>query len=106
MTVYANDLKKGDRVVLTGNREAIVQDNKKGIIRCMEVLGKYGWFHETGDTYADEIKGLIVHEAKPRVELLIDFSSGHMLEPVELSPAQAKKMKDVRDMMESWSGTA
>ncbi len=100
MTVYANDLKKGDYVVLHGNREAIVQDNKKGVIRNMEVLGKHGWVHETGDTYADEIKGLIVHDAKPRVELLIDFASGHMLEPVELSPAQAKKMKGIREMLE------
>jgi len=102
MTVYANDLKKGDRVVLEGNREAIVQDNKKGIIRCMEVLGKNGWHHETGDTYADEIKGLIVHGATPGVQLLIDFSSGHMLEPVELSPAQAKKMAGIREMLEAW----
>ena len=97
--ILANDLKKGDRVVLHGNREAIVADNKKGIIRCMEVLEKHGWFHETGDTYADEIKGLIVNGAKPNVELLIDFSSGHMLEPVELSEAQAKKMADIREAL-------
>jgi hypothetical protein len=86
--VTHNELKKGDRVRATGlfglgPRYAVVVDNRKGIGRMLHIEESNGHFPDMGDTYVDEITHVEVDGA---------------WEPVELSPAHAKKMKTIREM--------
>jgi hypothetical protein len=50
--MYTNDLKKGDKVILSNGWLATIMDNKKGTIRMAEVQGHYT---EIGSVYAHDI---------------------------------------------------
>jgi len=52
MNIKANDLKKGDRVLLNNGWEAVIEDNKKGAIRMATVEGIVT---EMGSIYAADI---------------------------------------------------
>lgn len=92
--MLANDLRKGDRVVLHNGWNATIKDNKKGNIRVATVEG---FATETGSIYIWDIKGrVLVGEPVNRVQYLIDFSSGKMLEEIELTPKQAKHRATVK----------
>lgn len=83
-----NELKKGDRVAATGlfglgPRYAEVMDNQKGTIRMLHIEESNGHYPDMGSVYVDEI-----------THVEVDGS----WEPVELSPAHAKKMKSIREM--------
>lgn len=70
-----NDLKRGTKVHLTGGREAIIFDNKKGIARTVEITA--GGYPEIGSTYVRDI-----------TRAYVDGS----WQIVHLSPAHKKKM--------------
>jgi hypothetical protein len=90
----SNDLKKGDRIVLLNGWEATIEDNKKGNIRMATVEG---FVTEMGSIYMHDVRGRVetADKPKPNVQYLVDFSSGHMLEPIELTPAQVKLKETV-----------
>jgi len=51
-TILANDVKKGTKIVLTDGTPATVKDNKRGIIRMIEVVSVFGGgFPSTGSEY-------------------------------------------------------
>jgi len=59
MNIKANDLKKGDRVLLNNGWEAVIEDNKKGAIRMATVEGLVT---EMGSIYAADIVCKVEHE--------------------------------------------
>lgn len=52
MLIKTNDLKKGDRVLLSNGWYATIQDNRKGDTRIATVEG---YHTETGSVYAHDI---------------------------------------------------
>lgn len=76
-TVMLNDVKKGAELVMTGGRIAKMADNKKGLVRMVEVMAVNGWYHEFGSVYGHDI-------------LLADGAQ------VVLSDAQKKASKNVK----------
>ena len=87
-----NDLKKGMRVKgpgLFGHGPMFMEvaDNAKGIIRMIDVEESNGHYHEMGSKYIDEIT---------HVEVDGEW------EPLTLSPAHTKQMKNVRGIMGSF----
>jgi hypothetical protein len=87
--MLANDLRKGDRIVLTNGWMATIEDNRKGNIRMATVEG---FVTEMGSIYIWDIRGRVAtdNDPKPNVQYLIDFDSGKMLDPIDLTPKQAK----------------
>lgn len=71
--MLANDLKKGDKVRLKNGWNATIEDNLKGNIRMATVEG---FVTEMGSVYTHDIA--------------FKFNPDETVEPVELSPRQAK----------------
>jgi hypothetical protein len=72
MSVLSTDLKKGEKLILTGNREAILQckvPKTRPIVQMVEVLGTNGNFHEWGSCYVNEILNVVRDEKWVRVEM-------------------------------------
>jgi hypothetical protein len=88
--VTHNDLKKGDKVLLTGGRLATVMDNRKGICRCIHVQERDGWYGDMGDVYAWEILAKLPADTDLATVQVITDS-----EVIELSKAHAKKQKAI-----------
>ena len=80
--MLTNDIKKGTPLLLTGlfgmgNREGVMADNAKGIIRMVEIKETNGHYPDIGSVYIDEI-------------LEADGN------PVEIAPAHKKKLEAIR----------
>lgn len=83
--MLSSELKKGQEIRLSTCREATVTCGKRGIIREIKIKPVNGWHPDQGDNYIDEIA-----EVKVNGEW----------EKFELTPAHAKKMKLVREMLD------
>lgn len=53
--MFANEMKSGMEVLMTHGREGHIRDNKKGIVRVVEVVVP-GKGTDVGSCYVDEIK--------------------------------------------------
>ena len=72
-----NDIKSGMNIRLTHNRKGVMRDNKRGIIRVVEVEVP-GQPSDVGSTYADEI-------------IAVEGPNGW--EEIEITPAQKKQLE-------------
>lgn len=72
----ANDLRKGDRVIMRDGTEATVLDNRKGQLRRLEIWG------DAGETYVHEIAYVLRDGTQP--------------EAIELSAAQIKRANMIK----------
>lgn len=79
--MLANDLKKGDRVLLKNGWYATVKDNLKGNTRLALVEG-----------FVTEMGSIYTHDIAFRI------GANGMREPVELSPRQAKVSARIKAM--------
>ncbi len=77
--MFINDVKKGARLVMSGGRTGEMFDNKKGITRMVKIDAVNGFYGDIGSIYVDDI-----------------ISADNV--PVELSPANAKKLAGIRSM--------
>ena len=59
--MLANDLKKGDQVVMTNGWTATIEDNKRGNIRMATVAG---YATEMGSIYIWDIQGVVLTAAQ------------------------------------------
>ena len=80
--MLANDIKEGFEVRMTHGRRAIMRDNKKGIIRVVEVEVP-GQGTDVGSSYIDEM----VYARK---------SEEHDWEEVEIIESHRSKLKNIR----------
>jgi len=81
-----NDLKKGDRVMMTpvsNPRTGVLVNNKKGITRLVKIDENNGYYPDMGSVYIDEILGYFDEETGSWKDL-------------KISPAHAKKMETIR----------
>ena len=99
--MFTNDIKKGAELVLTGGRTATMFDNAKGIIRMVKTHATGDFFEEIGSVYADEIVGVIAEKAEAGKTLLIDFTTGNMVDRAELTEAHKKKMAGIRKVLDA-----
>ncbi len=76
-----NELRKGTEVFLLGGRKGKLLDNKKGIIRCVQITE--GGYPEAGSVYVWEIHSAIL-------------PGSDTIQPVALSSAHAKKRKVIQ----------
>lgn len=87
--IVTNDLKKGDRVLLSygdssGPWQAEVADNKKGNIRLLKVFGAYT---EYGSVYAHDI-----------VAVQVEIDGQKAWHRLDKTPQQSKLRKSVKDL--------
>ena len=94
--MLANDLKKGDRVVLDNGWLATIEDNKKGNIRMATVEG---FVTEMGSIYIWDIQALISPGSRATAASVYrEAGRAEMLEEIELTPKQAKHRDNVKAM--------
>lgn len=55
MALQHNELKRGDKVLLSGPRLGTIMDNRKGICRCVKIQERDGVFGDMGSVYVWEI---------------------------------------------------
>jgi preprotein translocase subunit YajC len=63
--MLANDLKKGDRIVMTNGWAATIEDNKRGNIRMATVEG---YATEMGSIYIWDIQGVVLTAAQAKAK--------------------------------------
>jgi hypothetical protein len=89
-----NDLRKGDKVVLSGLRFGTIMDNRRGIRRCVKIEERGGCYPDMGDVYVDEIHGWL-----PADKTFEECDMGSVVEVdqvVSMSPAHRKQMAKIR----------
>lgn len=91
-----NDLKKGDRVLCVPGapgyraRIAVLTDSRPGIIRNIRCTEENGYYDEFGTIYVDEILAVEKSGGQLRDE------KGREWEPLTISNAHRKKMREIR----------
>lgn len=53
--MLANDMKEGMKVTFWDGRTGVIRDNKRGIIRTVEIDARNGFFNDIGSCYISEI---------------------------------------------------
>jgi hypothetical protein len=64
-----NDIKAGMQLEFYDGRRGEMADNKRGIIRTVEIYAEGGWFNDIGSCYVNEIKSVKVGDTWEKVEL-------------------------------------
>jgi len=67
--MLANDIKEDMELMFYDGREGRMVDNKRGIIRTVEIYGKNGFFNDFGSCYINEISAVKVGDTWEKVEL-------------------------------------
>ena len=77
--MLVNDIKEGMRLRFYDGRRGEMKDNKRGIIRTVEIYGNNGWFNDIGSCYVNEIMEVLPKKAG-------------IWQKIELTAAQKKKL--------------
>ncbi len=86
-----NDLRKNDKVLLSGGRLGTIMDNRKGICRCVKIQERDGYYGDMSDVYVWEI----VAKLPDDTDLATVKALGDGVEFLDLAPAHAKKQKAI-----------
>jgi len=88
-----NNIKAGAYLLLTNEEQAIMRDNKRGIIRTIEVLNDY---HDVGSDYIDRITHVYVQYHDNAMEFPVPGSFEGVWEEIEISTYHKKQLEGAR----------